>query len=159
MSMGSANRCRGSRTGGWFATGIEWYWSLLIALPCLTFLTVFKTEIGMPRDWDLLSITIVGLLPLALLLGAFFWKRLGAARRLAALGVFVFLYGAVGLDLIEGRYGDQHHSGLTLLVASRPVRLDIFLLEEVLEMLGLALVLNAFLRHLSTLVSRARRPR
>jgi hypothetical protein len=51
-----------------FNSRVEWYWSLLIALPCLAFLIVFKTEIGMARDWDLLSITIVGLLPLALLL-------------------------------------------------------------------------------------------
>jgi len=55
-----------SGDGRWFGTQIEWYWSLLIALPCLVFLVAFRTEIGMARDWDLLSITIVGLLPLAL---------------------------------------------------------------------------------------------
>jgi tetratricopeptide (TPR) repeat protein len=52
--------------GAWLRTEIECYWFLLIAIPCLVFVIVFRTEIGMARDWDLLSITIVGLLPLAL---------------------------------------------------------------------------------------------
>lgn len=63
---GCLDSVREFENGRWFGTEIEWYWFLLIALPCLVFLAVFRTDIGMARDWDLLSITVVGLLPLAL---------------------------------------------------------------------------------------------
>jgi hypothetical protein len=95
-------------------------------------------------------------LPAALALGVFVWRELGASRRLALLGIFVFLYAAVGLDCVEGRYGDSHHDKLPILVGSHSFAFDIFLLEETLEMLGLAFVLVAFLRHLSNQVARWR---
>ncbi len=41
---------------------------LLVLLPCLIFLFVFKPDLGMARDWDLFSITALGLVPLALVI-------------------------------------------------------------------------------------------
>jgi hypothetical protein len=96
-------------------------------------------------------------LPAALGLVVVVWRDLGKARRTALLGLFVFLYAAVGLDLIEGRYGTPDHSGLPIWLFSRRVSFDIFLLEELLEMLGVALVSYAFLRHLSRISSPGRR--
>jgi tetratricopeptide (TPR) repeat protein len=46
----------------------EWHLALLLLVPCLLFLTVFKAEISMPRDWDLFAVTSIGLVPAALII-------------------------------------------------------------------------------------------
>ena len=90
----------------------------------------------------------------ALIGGAiFFWKELGGNRRAALLGMFVFIYGAVGLDWVEGRYGTDAHTEIVLQIASRRIGFDILLLEESLEMLGVSLALYALLLHLSFLAA------
>jgi len=87
--------------------------------------------------------------PAVAILVVFLWRELGSARRTALLGIFVYLCAAVGLDFIEGHYGNSEHSRMLVSVFSHPFRFDIFLVEEVLEMLGVTLVIHAFLRHLS----------
>jgi hypothetical protein len=58
---------RGEATG-WFAMAAEWHFSTLVLVPCFLYLFLFKPEIGMARDWDLFTITLVGMVPLALLI-------------------------------------------------------------------------------------------
>ena len=66
----------------------------LILVPCLIFLFCFRPDLGMARDWDLFSITALGLVPLALLVtgrGA----REGNSRCLNSIGVPALALGAV----------------------------------------------------------------
>jgi cytochrome c-type biogenesis protein CcmH/NrfG len=58
---------RGEATG-WFATTAEWHFSILILVPCFLYLFLFKPEIGMARDWDLFTIVLLGLVPVALMI-------------------------------------------------------------------------------------------
>ncbi|HVP58803.1 MAG TPA: hypothetical protein VMU02_11975, partial [bacterium] len=37
--------------------------ALVVAAPCLLFLAVFKSEISVPRDWDLFALSSIGLVP------------------------------------------------------------------------------------------------
>lgn len=46
--------------------GYSLYFLLLVFLPCMIFLLVFKPDLGMARDWDLFAITALGLIPLCL---------------------------------------------------------------------------------------------
>jgi hypothetical protein len=68
---------RKSTDGGWFVPKVEWHLAYLILVPTLIYLVIFKTEIGVPRDWDLFTISFIGLLPLAILI---IHRFLGQAR-------------------------------------------------------------------------------
>ncbi len=52
----------------WFAMPVEWQYVALMVVPCLMYMTLFKPEIGMARDWDLFTMTSVALVPLVLLI-------------------------------------------------------------------------------------------
>lgn len=100
---------------------------------------------------------IVAYLPLvvpAIIVGTvFLWKELGKSRVAAFSGIFTLLYAAVGLDFIEGRFGVPDHSGVPLRIASHTFMLDIALVEESLEMIGVCLIQFALLRHLASVTS------
>ncbi len=51
----------------WFTTTGEWQYVTLILVPFVTYLLLFKPEIGMARDWDLFTAANLGLVPFALL--------------------------------------------------------------------------------------------
>lgn len=93
-------------------------------------------------------------IPTVVVGAVFLWRELGPQRWTVFVGIFTFLYAAIGLDFIEGRFGTPDHTGLPLHIASRVIMVDIFLVEETLEMLGVCLVQYALLRHLSGLASR-----
>ena len=61
------DRPAASGAQGWFAMTAEWHFVFLILVPCFVYLFLFKPEIGMARDWDLFTMTSLGLVPLALL--------------------------------------------------------------------------------------------
>lgn len=52
----------------WFTLNCEWQYVLLILIPCVVYLFLFKPEIGMARDWDLFAMTNLAMIPLALLI-------------------------------------------------------------------------------------------
>jgi len=58
----------GGGATGWFAMKAEWHFSVLLLVPCFLYLFLFKPEIGMARDWDLFTMALLGLVPLALLI-------------------------------------------------------------------------------------------
>lgn len=95
--------------------------------------------------------------PIAVPVGAwlvrFFWRELGENRWPAIAGVFVFVLGAVGLDLLEGVYGEGDHTGIRLELSGHSFLFDIYMVEELLEMAGVTLVILALVRHGSRLVS------
>lgn len=53
--------------GEWVTRPREWRFVALILLACFLYMTLFKPEIGMARDWDLFTMTSLGLVPLVLL--------------------------------------------------------------------------------------------
>ncbi|MBI3925305.1 MAG: hypothetical protein HY319_07190 [Armatimonadetes bacterium] len=78
-------------------------------------------------------------LPLAAVVARFLWRQLGPARGPSTAGILLFLAGAVGLDYAEGRYRSGPSPFLW--------HMDVFLVEEMAEMLGVTLVLTACLVH------------
>jgi hypothetical protein len=94
--------------------------------------------------------------PVGVLVGVFlirwFWRELGPARGMAILGLCLFFLGAVVLDYLEGRYGDLEHEPMALSLFGIAHRLDVFLVEEMMEMAGVTLLIAAMLRHASLLV-------
>lgn len=74
---GKPSSAKNIRSGEWFSLKAEWHFTLLLLVPSLLFLVLFKPEIGMPRDWDLFTLTFLGLLPLALLIMNRFLKQTG----------------------------------------------------------------------------------
>lgn len=95
--------------------------------------------------WLMIYVPLV--LPVALVVFALVYRRIGRNRLLLCAGAVFFVLGAVVLDYIEGRYGTPAHTGLPLVVGETEVLFDIFLLEETLEMLGLNLILAALAQH------------
>jgi len=75
----------GTGATGWFAMTAEWQYVLLILVPSLVYMFLFKPEIGMARDWDLFTMTCLGLIPLALLIVNRFFR---ATRLLSYAGAF-----------------------------------------------------------------------
>jgi hypothetical protein len=68
--VSASSRRRGEKTrseGEWFSLPVEWRFVLLMLFPCLLYMTLFKPEIGMARDWDLFTMTWVAIAPLTLL--------------------------------------------------------------------------------------------
>jgi hypothetical protein len=62
------DKAGGREATGWFAMTAEWQFVLMILVPCFLYLFLFKSEIGMARDWDLFTMSMLGLVPLALLI-------------------------------------------------------------------------------------------
>jgi hypothetical protein len=63
-----ADKAGGGGATGWFAMKAEWQFSVLLLVPCFLYLFLFRPEIGMARDWDLFTMALLGLVPLALLI-------------------------------------------------------------------------------------------
>jgi hypothetical protein len=76
---------KGSSATGWFAMRSEWQFVLVMLVPCLVYLFLFKPEIGMARDWDLFTMTSLALVPLTLLIINRFFRL---TRLQAAAGSF-----------------------------------------------------------------------
>ncbi len=72
---------------GWFAMTAEWHFVFLILVPCFVYLFLFKPEIGMARDWDLFTMTSLGLVPLALLIVNRFFRTTKMTDAAAAFTV------------------------------------------------------------------------
>ena len=89
--------------------------------------------------------------PIAIFLIRFFWRELHNGRVLATTGLIVYLIGAVALDFLEGSYGNSEHHRLMLVVLDHAITFDPFLIEELMEMVGVTLVLAAFLKYLLVL--------
>ena len=77
----------------WFTQPVERHVAGLLLYPGVLYLVFFNPEIGMARDWDLFTILMFGMVPVALLLV----NRLVLAgyERLPALAVPVFVMGAI----------------------------------------------------------------
>ena len=101
--------------------------------------------------WALVYVPIA--VPIGIFLGMYFWRKLGPARSWAIGGMVIFLIGAVVLDYLEGRYGNSGHYPIRAMdMFGMRFRFDIFLLEELMEMIGITMIINAFLHHLSNLI-------
>jgi len=100
--------------------------------------------------WPVVYVPIV--VPIGIFLGVYFWHTLGPARSWAIGGMVIFLIGAVVLDYLEGRYGNSGHHRIAMDMFGMHFRFDIFLLEELMEMIGITMIINAFLHHLSNLI-------
>ncbi len=61
------SRTQGAARPPLLSQAIEWHFAVLIFVPCLVFLIIFDAKLGMARDWDLFTITSVGLIPIAAL--------------------------------------------------------------------------------------------
>ncbi len=94
--------------------------------------------LGFPSYYWILAYLPIAI-PAAVFLIGFMWRELGPDRRIATLSVFVFFYAAIGLDAIEGHFGNSAGDRLPLQIGDRVYAFDIFQLEETLEMLGVAL--------------------
>jgi hypothetical protein len=51
----------------WFTHPVEWQFAATALIPCLLYLVLFNTAIGMARDWDLFAMTVTAVVPLVLL--------------------------------------------------------------------------------------------
>jgi|GEM_PF-2122337 len=100
--------------------------------------------------WLLLYTPLV--LPLALVLLVFVTRRVGRNRYLLFLGGLLFVTGAVGLDYLEGRYGVEGHKGLPMPLGDGQILFDVFLVEELLELSGIAFILAGVLQYTADLV-------
>ncbi len=100
--------------------------------------------------WALAYVPIA--IPAQIFLSIFFWKRLAEARWMAIAGMMVFVVGAVLLDHLEGRFGNADHLPLPIQLFDVNFRFDIFLFEELLEMLGVTMILFALAEHASKLM-------
>lgn len=88
LRAGSGGRGAAGRgdevTGTWFAHPAEWRFVWLMLVPCLLYMVLFKSEIGMARDWDLFSMTAVATVPLLILLVARYARATGVGPRAEA---------------------------------------------------------------------------
>lgn len=93
--------------------------------------------------WHLLYLPVA--VPAALILARYLWVALERHRRAVLWGIAIFFAGATVLDFLEGQVGSEDHGPLAL----GPLLVDVILLEEVLEMLGVSLVLAAVAEHVA----------
>jgi tetratricopeptide (TPR) repeat protein len=75
----------GDTSDGWFNTPREWQFVAMMLVTCLVYMTFFKPEIGMARDWDLFSMSVVALVPLVLLAVNRYLTRTAPGRNAAAV--------------------------------------------------------------------------
>ena len=70
--QGRRERPQPKKPGGaataWFTLPVEWHYSGMLLFPLLLFMVFFKPAIGMARDWDLFSLVVLGMVPVALLI-------------------------------------------------------------------------------------------
>jgi hypothetical protein len=103
----------GGEARGWFAMTAEWHFVILILVPCFLYLFLFKPEIGMARDWDLFTMSMLGLVPLALLIINRFFRatkmQLSAASfTVPAIAIYVVLTVAwVGINASPTRSAER----------------------------------------------------
>ena len=95
--------------------------------------------------WPLIYIPLV--VPFGTVFGLFAIREMVTSRVLAILGLVTYLFGAVVLDHLEGRYGNDAHERLSMNLGSTAFRFDIFLVEELCEMIGVFIIIEAVLRH------------
>jgi Tfp pilus assembly protein PilF len=106
---------KGAGATGWFAMTVEWHFVFLMLIPCLVYLFLFKPEIGMARDWDLFTMTCLGLVPLALLIVNRFFRRTGmqsdaGSFTTPAVAIYVVLAVAwVGINASSARSTARFH--------------------------------------------------
>jgi hypothetical protein len=96
--------------------------------------------------WALIYVPIAAPLGVAVLWHL--WRDLGENRNGVLVGAAVFVTGAVLLDYLEGHYGNDQHARIPIYLGGARYLFDIFLIEELLEMAGVTLAINAMLRHL-----------
>lgn len=96
--------------------------------------------------WALVYVPVA--VPCALIFSWFALKEMVGTRVLAISGLVLFGLGAVVLDHLEGRFGNSAHEMVQIVVGEQAYRFDVFLIEELLEMLGVFLVIEAAFRHL-----------
>lgn len=102
--------------------------------------------------WELAYLPVA--LPAAVLALRFLHRELGDLGRWPLLGVAVFLLGAVGLDMLEGWTGQERFGTVRLETDGAVLPVDVLLVEETLEMLGVTLVLSACLHHAARVAGR-----
>jgi hypothetical protein len=91
-------------------------------------------------------------LPLAALILRLLARELGRRIWALALAVAIYLTGAAALDFLEGAFGTAERTGIPLrLPGGAHVTLDTFMIEEFLEMIGVALAIAIFSGHLARL--------
>lgn len=96
----------------------SYYWLLLYALP-----TIVIVALATRRMWYSLD-----------------------RRQSGLLGLGIFLFGAAACDYLEGRYGSSGHGALQLALVGQHWHIDIVLIEELCEMVGVTLMVYAFWR-------------
>lgn len=102
--------------------------------------------------WILIYVPFV--LPIGVFLLVSVVKRIGKNRYLLFTGALLYVLGALVLDFLEGRYGASNHTGLPIVLDGQRYLLDIFLIEEMLEMFGVTLVLSAIVQHAASVAQR-----
>lgn len=96
--------------------------------------------------WALIYVPIA--VPFGVAFGWFAIREMVGSRGLAIFGLVVFAFGAVVLDHLEGRYGNEEHQRLLFHLGDQAFRFDIFLVEELCEMVGVFMLIEAGFRHL-----------
>ena len=104
--------------------------------------------------WALIYVPLA--LPAIAILVWFFWRELGKMRALPIVGMILFLIGAVVLDYLEGRYGNDEHKPWEVNFLGFNEIVDTALIEEAFEMVGVTLVVTGCLFHLARLVIQIR---
>jgi hypothetical protein len=84
-------------------------------------------------------------IPLGILMGRFVCRELKDTCRFAIAGLVLFFIGSIGLDYLEGAYGLPKHKGIAITLFNRWWAFDIGLVEELMEMVGVTLVIAAVL--------------
>ena len=86
-----------SAAAAWFTLPVEWHISVMLLFPLLLFAVFFKPAIGMARDWDLFSLAVLGMVPVALLiLNRFLAARPEGDRPVTGPALVIALVLAVG---------------------------------------------------------------
>lgn len=107
----------GDTGDGWFNTPREWQFVAMMLVTCLVYMTFFKPEIGMARDWDLFSMTAIALVPLVLLAVNRYLARTTPGRDTAAaitvpalVITVVMAVGWIGINASADRTTDRYES-------------------------------------------------
>lgn len=97
--------------------------------------------------WMLIYIPIA--VPVLLVVVHVLWRELHGSRTIALLGIVSYVTGAVVLDYLEGRYGTSDHQPIPLRFVGHSLAIDVFLVEELMEMVAVTLIIAALLRRVS----------
>lgn len=116
--------------------------------------TALAAVVAFPSYYWGLIYGLVGI-PAAIVLGVFFWRELAGMRRTMIAGMAIFIFGALVLDHVEGRWGAEGHAGLPFELLGAQRFFDVFLLEELAEMVGVTLAVAALYARAAASVVRA----